>query len=116
MEKKKVKSDGGSTEYYKLPKWATELRHLMEYKQMTPDQANIFKASFRLDEKDGNSVLYDLNKIRFFADCIEERIIREQKDEDEKQSFISSEITFCKNYNVGLHHVNWPDSVGSNNG
>ena len=66
-DKEQVVSDGGSTSYYAIPEWATELRHLMEHKNMTPDQANIFKAAYRLGEKSGTSLEYDLNKIIFFA-------------------------------------------------
>jgi hypothetical protein len=76
-----VVSDGGSTSYYGIPEWASELRHLMEHKKMTPDQANIFKASYRLGEKSGTSMEYDLNKIIFFANCIKERIARERSND-----------------------------------
>ena len=79
-DKEQVVSDGGSTSYYAIPEWATELRHPMEHKNMTPDQANIFKAAYRLGEKSGTSLEYDLNKIIFFANCIKERIQREQTD------------------------------------
>ena len=74
----KVVSDGGSSSYYELPSWASELRHLMEHKKMTPDQANIFKASYRLGEKGGTSLKYDLNKIMFFAKCMLESMQREK--------------------------------------
>lgn len=75
-DKETVVSDGGSTSYYELPYWASELRHLMEYKQMTPDQANIFKAAYRLGEKEGTNLTYDLNKIIFFAECMLEKLGR----------------------------------------
>ena len=84
MSKQQVTSDGGSTSYYQIPEWATELRHLMEHKEMTPDQANIFKAAYRLGEKSGTSLEYDLNKIIFFANCIKERIAREQGHEPDQ--------------------------------
>ncbi len=63
----KIVSDGGSTEYYKLPQGASELGDLIEYKNMNFNQGNIFKAAYRLGEKDGNTVEYDLRKIIFFA-------------------------------------------------
>lgn len=62
-----VKSDGGSTGYYTLPKWATELRHLIAFKKMSFNVGNIFKAAYRLGEKSGTDLRYDLNKIIFFA-------------------------------------------------
>ena len=72
VEPAKIKSDGGETEYYKLPQHATELRHLISARGMSKSRGDIFKACYRLGEKDGFDVLYDLNKIKFFAqDLIE---------------------------------------------
>lgn len=71
-----AKSDGGSTSYYELPPEARELNDLIEYKDMSFALGNIFKACWRLGEKDGTSRLYDLRKIRYFADrliALEER-------------------------------------------
>ena len=64
----KVKSDGGSTSYYELPPHATELRHLISYKGMSKSRGDIFKACYRLNEKEGSAIEYDLNKIKFFID------------------------------------------------
>ncbi len=63
----KVKSDGGSSDYYKLPEYATELKHLISHKKMNFNVGNIFKAAYRLGEKEGNDLRYDLKKILFFA-------------------------------------------------
>lgn len=63
-----IKSDGGQTAYYHLPSHATELRHLISYKNMSKSRGDIFKACWRLGAKDGASVLYDLNKMKFFCD------------------------------------------------
>lgn len=68
----RVKSDGGSTSYYDLPKHATELRHLISYKGMSKSRGDIFKACYRLGEKDGAEVLYDLNKMEFFIKDLKE--------------------------------------------
>jgi hypothetical protein len=65
---KKIKSDGGSTGYYAIPTGATDLIDLIEYKKMSFSLGNIFKACYRLGEKEGNDLLYDLNKIIFFAE------------------------------------------------
>jgi hypothetical protein len=62
----KVKSDGGSSPYYFLPKGATELNDLIEFKDMSFARGNIFKALYRLGEKDGIDIEYDLNKIELF--------------------------------------------------
>lgn len=68
----KIKSDGGSTSYYDLPKHATELRHLISHKGMSKSRGDIFKACYRLGEKDGADLLYDLNKIEFFIKDLKE--------------------------------------------
>lgn len=67
-DRKKIASDGLSTAYYKLPEHATELRHLISHKSMSKSRGDIFKACYRLGEKDGTDVLYDLNKMKFFID------------------------------------------------
>lgn len=64
----KVKSDGGSSTYYFLPKDATELNDLIEHKNMSFARGNLFKALYRLDEKDGIDAEYDLNKCQLFLD------------------------------------------------
>jgi len=59
-------SDGGSTDYYKIPAGATDLQDLIEAKSMSFGRGNIFKAAYRLGE-DGNDEVYDLKKIIWFA-------------------------------------------------
>jgi len=77
--KGKVKSDGGSTDYYTLPDHATELRHLISHKGMSKSRGDIFKACYRLGEKDGADLLYDLNKIKFFAEDLIEMYERGER-------------------------------------
>lgn len=68
----KVGSDGGSTNYYRIPSHASELRHLISAKGMSKSRGDIFKACYRLGEKEGVDVKYDLNKMLFFIlDLIE---------------------------------------------
>lgn len=63
-----IKSDGGSTPgYYGLPEGATDVQDVIEMKQMSWAQGNIFKAAYRLGNKDGTSVEYDLRKIIYYA-------------------------------------------------
>ena len=64
---KGVTSDGSSTSYYKIPENATDLIDLIEHKNMNFAVGNIFKACYRLDQKEGNDDAYDLRKIIFFA-------------------------------------------------
>ena len=67
MDPRPVKSDGGSSSYYKIPEGSKDLLDLIEHKKMQFGRANIFKACYRLGEKDGTTDRYDLNKIIFFA-------------------------------------------------
>ena len=68
----KTSSDGGTTDYYKIPEHSTELRHLISSKAMSKARGDIFKACYRLGEKEGVDVRYDLNKMLFFVqDLIE---------------------------------------------
>lgn len=63
-------SDGGSTSYYEVPTGATELNDLIEHKKMSFALGNIFKACYRLGEKNGTDAAYDVRKIIFFANRI----------------------------------------------
>jgi hypothetical protein len=74
-----VKSDGGSSSYYLLPEWATELRHVISFKGMSFARGNIFKACYRLGEKDGTDIKYDINKMRLFLYDLEEMYERGEK-------------------------------------
>lgn len=62
-----IKSDGGSTEYYDIPKEAKDIGDLIEYRDMSFNVGNIFKACYRIGQKDGTTELYDLEKIVYFA-------------------------------------------------
>lgn len=67
-----VVSDGGSTSYYELPAHATELRHLISHKGMSKARGDIFKACYRLGEKAGTDIDYDLEKMEFFIKDLKE--------------------------------------------
>jgi hypothetical protein len=67
---------GGSNAYYKLPEGAKELGDLIEFKNMNFNVGNIFKAAYRLGEKAGNTKVYDLEKIIWFA---KRELARERK-------------------------------------
>ena len=73
-----IVSDGGSTSYYDLPSEATTLNDLIEHKQMSFARGNIFKACYRLGEKDATTTEYDINKIIFFAERMK-KMLREGK-------------------------------------
>ena len=60
---------GGSTpSLYALPEGAKELQDLIEHRNMNFAVGNMFKACYRLGEKDGVDKAYDLRKIIFFAE------------------------------------------------
>lgn len=63
-----ITSDGGSSAYYRLPPHATELRHLISARGMSKARGDIFKACYRLGQKDGVDVGYDLRKMKFFIE------------------------------------------------
>jgi len=60
-------SNGLSASYYDLPEDTEELQDLIEHKDMNFSIGNIFKACYRLGEKDSVSAKYDLEKIVYFA-------------------------------------------------
>lgn len=64
----KGQSDGGPSEYYDFPKECTTLNDLIEFKDMSFAQGNIFKATYRLGNKEGISLEYDLKKIKYYVD------------------------------------------------
>ena len=64
---KQTTSDGGSTSYYTFPMTSRDIGDLIDFKEMNYNIGNIFKACYRLGEKQGISKAYDLKKIMFFA-------------------------------------------------
>lgn len=67
-ESQRVKiNDGGSADYYKLPKDAKDLQDLIEFKKMNFACGNIFKAVYRLHDETHSNVVRDLHKIIWFA-------------------------------------------------
>lgn len=65
--KGKVASDGGPSSYYDFPEGVTTLNDLIEHKEMPFAQGNIFKAAYRLGNKEGISLEYDLKKIEYYV-------------------------------------------------
>lgn len=69
-------NNGGDTDYYKVPSGASMLQDLIEYKDMSWNQANIFKAAYRLGDSH-SSVERDLNKIIWFANRMLQQLSKE---------------------------------------
>ena len=71
------RGDGGSTNYYELPKGATELRHLIRHKKMSHSIGEIFCAVYRLN--DNGEYLRNLKKAKFYIDSEIEEYEKENK-------------------------------------
>jgi hypothetical protein len=80
--KEKIKSDGSTAEYYELPEYATELQHLISFKNMNAQIGEIFRACFRYGQVEHSDRLRDAKKIKFYIEAEIERLtrLREKKD------------------------------------
>ena len=72
-----LRGDGGSVNYYELPKGATELRHLIRHKKMSHSIGEIFCAIYRLN--DNGEYLRNLKKAKFYIDSEIEEYEKENK-------------------------------------
>lgn len=61
------RSTGGSTHYYDLPENATQLRHLIRYKNMSHGIGEAFSALYRLN--DNGEYRRNLEKAIFYCQC-----------------------------------------------
>ena len=75
--KQPSRGDSGSTNYYELPKDATELRHLIRHKKMSHSIGEIFCAIYRLN--DNGEYLRNLKKAKFYIDSEIEEYEKENK-------------------------------------
>lgn len=77
-----LKSDGGPSEYYDFPEGSSTLNDLIEFKCMSFAQGNIFKAAYRLGNKDGITLEYDLRKIKYYADRMLKQLEKQNVSQD----------------------------------
>lgn len=61
-------SDGGSSPYYAILPGEKGAQDIIERKSMNFARGNVFKAAWRMGEKDVASELYDWKKIKWFAE------------------------------------------------
>lgn len=121
MKKKNV-SDGSTAEYYELPPKATEIQHLISFKNMNAQIGEIFRTCYRYGTASHSDDLRDAKKIQFYANAeVErlERLINKEKsnsshiDLDDDRVFFSWICQHCKK----IHSWNWPkynfDSINS---
>ena len=62
-------SDGSTASYYELPKEATELQHLISYKNMNAQIGEIFRSAYRYGNASHSDKLRDAKKIKFYIDA-----------------------------------------------
>jgi hypothetical protein len=65
----KEASDGSTANYYELPNDATELQHLISYKNMNAQIGEIVRACYRYGEVEHSPRLRDAKKIRYYIDA-----------------------------------------------
>ena len=69
-----VASDGSTASYYELPAKATELQHLIMYKDMNSQMGEIFRACYRYGQASHSDKLRDAKKIKFYIEAELERL------------------------------------------
>ena len=81
-------SDGSTASYYELPPGATELQHLISYKNMNGQVAEAFRSLYRFGESSHSSRIRDARKIIFYMQAEIERI-KKYEEEEEKIASVS---------------------------
>ena len=69
-------SDGSTASYYELPPGATELQHLISFKNMNSQIGEILRSCYRYGESSHSDQLRDAKKIRFYINAEIERLER----------------------------------------
>jgi len=69
-------SDGSTAAYYELPAGATELQHLISYRNMNGQIAEIFRACYRYGLASHSAPLRDAKKILFYAQAEVDRLTK----------------------------------------
>ena len=67
-------SDGSTASYYELPDNASELQHLISYKNMNAQMGEIFRSCYRYGSASHSDQLRDAKKIKFYIDSEIERL------------------------------------------
>ena len=70
----KEHSDGSTASYYELPASATELQHLISFKDMNAQIGEIFRACYRYNQVAHSDARRDIKKIIFYANAELERL------------------------------------------
>jgi len=67
-------SDGSTASYYELPDNASELQHLISYKNMNSQMGEIFRSCYRYGIASHSDQLRDAKKIKFYIEAEIERL------------------------------------------
>lgn len=62
-------SDGSTASYYELPEGATELQHLISFKNMNAQIGEIFRACYRYGQAAHSAKIRDAKKIKFYIEA-----------------------------------------------
>ena len=73
----KIKSDGSTASYYKLPGESKELQDLISHRNMNAQIGEIFRACYRYGLVSHSDMLRDAKKIKFYADAEIKRLEKE---------------------------------------
>ena len=68
-------NDGLTATWYELPPGATELKHLIWYKNMNAQIGEIFRSCYRMNDCPHSDAIRNLNKIIAYAEQEKERIM-----------------------------------------
>ncbi len=69
-----IKSDGSTASYYELPEGATELQHLISYRNLNAQDGEMFRAIYRKGRASHSDELRDAKKVLFYAQAEVERL------------------------------------------
>ena len=69
-----MKSDGSTASYYELPEGATELQHLISFKNMNAQVGESFRSLYRMGEASHSDRIRDCKKVIFYMLAEIERI------------------------------------------
>lgn len=72
--KDESKSDGSTASYYELPEGATELQHLISYRNLNAQDGEMFRAIYRKGRASHSDALRDAKKVLFYAQAEVERL------------------------------------------
>lgn len=73
-EKDTSKSDGSTASYYELPEGATELQHLISYRNLNAQDGEMFRAIYRKGRASHSDELRDAKKVLYYAQAEVDRL------------------------------------------